>query len=920
MKPSRFPQEPSFNRPPTPKRRTSRPAGTPRAALEPLEPRQLFTAVPAGFAETGVVVGNVTSPTAMTVAPDGRVFVAEQAGQLKVVKNGAMLPDPFLTVSTITENERGLIGVEVDPNFATNGYIYVSYIATDPGRAQPFMRIARYTAAGDVAAPGSEAIIYETGAMASSFHQGGAIHFGPDGKLYFSVGENGNGPAAPLITAHTGKIHRINPDGSIPTDNPFYNQAAGQLRSIYAVGFRNPFSFAIQPGTGRLLVNDVGTGTWEELNDVVAGGNYGYPTVEGPSNQTGLISPLHAYQHDEGCAIVGATFYNPAVASFPGQYVGDYFFADLCNREIRQYDFASGTVTDFAQFIPGRPVDLDLGPDGSLYYLLRPNAPTHVGGLYKVSYTSTGAPSISVPPQNVTTVAGQPATFTVSANGTTPLAYQWQRDGVNIPGATAATYTLPPVTAADNGAQFRVVVSNGLGNVTSAAATLTVAAGTLPVATITMPGAGTLFRGGQTISFSGGGTHNGSPVPASGLTWSVDLHHAETATQEHTHPLVAPFSGATGGSFVAPADHPEHNIWLRINLTVTASNGLQTTTFVDVQPLKSTMTLGTNLPGLRVNLDAAPVRGPVPVVSVAGVQRQVEAPATQIVNGVTYEFVSWSDGAAAAHAITTPDVDANFVATYRALDDGSANPPTNPDLTVAVAGPLPPAAIKGAATKTKVRITNAGQTPLLGAASVGLYLSPDTWLDPEDVLVGTLPKNLKLKPGGSKVFALPITFPATIVDGNYHLLAWADAGKTVAEPNEANNVGASAAPVTLAAPFRELSVSIGQMSVAPAPSRRGLATLLVRNTGNVPAAGPLGIELRASADNVPDAGDPLLLTTAKMIKIKPGASKLIKLRFLPSSLSSGAYYVTATIDTAGAFAEPNETDNVAVSGNQFFVG
>ena len=150
------------------------------AAVEPLEARQLLTVLPAGFAETQVGTSDFVSPTAMTLAPDGRIFVAEQAGQLRVIKNGTILPTPFLTVSTDTENERGLVGVEVDPNFATNHFVYVTYIATEPDF---HLRLSRFTANGDVAAAGSETILYETVPMRTSFHIGGAIHFGPDGKL-----------------------------------------------------------------------------------------------------------------------------------------------------------------------------------------------------------------------------------------------------------------------------------------------------------------------------------------------------------------------------------------------------------------------------------------------------------------------------------------------------------------------------------------------------------------------------------------------------------------------------------------------------------------------------------------------------------------------------------------------------------------
>src|SRR5688572_15317029 len=193
--------------------------------------------------------------------------------------------------------------------------------------------------------------------MRTSIHNGGAIHFGPDGKIYLAVGENGGATAAQQLNSHKGKILRINPDGSIPADNPFVSQTTGNLGAIWAIGFRNPFSFAIQPTTGMLYANDVGTATWEEVDHVTAGANYGYPTVEGPTNLAGITSPVYSYQHTDGCAVVGAAFYNPTSASqFPADYAGDYFFADLCKRHIKRLDPTTKEVTSFATTIPGRPV------------------------------------------------------------------------------------------------------------------------------------------------------------------------------------------------------------------------------------------------------------------------------------------------------------------------------------------------------------------------------------------------------------------------------------------------------------------------------------------------------------------------------------------------------------------------------------
>jgi hypothetical protein len=176
-------------------------------------------------------------------------------------------------------------------------------------------------------------------------------------------------------------VLRINADGSIPTDNPFFNQATGNNRSIWALGLRNPFTFAFQPGTGRLFINDVGQNTWEEINDGIAGSNYGWPDSEGPTNNPSFRSPLFAYAHASGCAIAGGAFYNPATVQFPPSFVGKYFFADLCGGWIHLFDPATGSVLDFASGISS-PVDLKVGADGSLYYLARGS-----GSLFRVQFT-----------------------------------------------------------------------------------------------------------------------------------------------------------------------------------------------------------------------------------------------------------------------------------------------------------------------------------------------------------------------------------------------------------------------------------------------------------------------------------------------------------------------------------------------------
>src|SRR5213596_751051 len=420
--------------------------------------------LPSGFVETTVASG-IASPTAMAIAPDGRIFVCSQSGALRVIKNGVLLATPFVTLSVDSVGERGLLGVAFDPHFTLNHYIYLYY--TVPG-TPAHNRVVRFTANGDVVLPGSRVILLELDPLSTATnHNGGALHFGPDGKLYIAVGDNAKGSNSQNLSNLLGKILRIAPDGTIPPDNPFV-QSTTARHEIWALGLRNPFTFAFRGTTNFIYINDVGQSTWEEIDLGQAGANYGWPATEGPTTNPAYKSPIYYYGHSDGCAITGGAFYSPSIPNFPSSYIGKYFFGDYCSGFIRMLDpstaKASGFITGASQ-----PVDIQVGADGSLYYLARGTS-----SVMKVRYTTNSSPVITTQPTSQLVSVGYPVTFSVVASGPPPYSYQWLRNGVNISGANARTYRIVSTTLSDNGARFRVRVSNAYGNTLSNVATLSV--------------------------------------------------------------------------------------------------------------------------------------------------------------------------------------------------------------------------------------------------------------------------------------------------------------------------------------------------------------------------------------------------------------------------------------------------------------
>jgi glucose/arabinose dehydrogenase len=544
--------------------------------------------VPAGFNDRQVASG-LTSPTSMAVMPDGRVLVVQQNGVVRMIKNDVMLTTPFYSAPNVdSSNERGCLGAVPDPAFASNRYVYI-YCTTRVGTVAR-NRVLRVTEANDVVVAGSERVIFELPDVptATKWHMGGAMRFGTDGKLYVAVGNHEDSPQ-PVATATSqnlasafGKVLRINADGTIPSDNPFFTTPSNAYKAVWALGFRNPFVLDIQPGTGLTYIGDVGQGSWEEVNRGQPGGNYGWPAVEGSSSNTSYLNPVYAYAHSVGCSITGTAFYNPTTPQFGTSYVGQFFFADFCNGSIRYFNPATpNTVTVFASGI-GNPTNIGIAPSGAMYYLARNQATgtpaPGAGTVGKITYTGSQAPRITQHPQSQTVYVGTAATFSAAADGAT--GFQWQRNGANISGATGGSYTLATTTVSDTGARFRAVASNSFGSVTTDEATLTVTTNRSPTARIDTPSATTGFATGDVISYSGVGTDpEDGNLAAANLSWKVDFQH-----DTHAHSFITPVAGSSGSFTVPDFEASEANMWLRITLTVRDSSGATNSVTRDIFP------------------------------------------------------------------------------------------------------------------------------------------------------------------------------------------------------------------------------------------------------------------------------------------------------------------------------------------------
>lgn len=641
--------------------------------------------LPAGFVRATLATG-FSEPNALAFLPDGRLLIGERGGRVRTFAGGQLQLQPVIDIPCNSSGgERGLVGLAVDPQFAANGWIYAYHTTPEPRDV-----VTRYTMSGATAALASVFTVWASANLAPDFHHGGQIGFGVDGKLYVAVGDQRVLSHPQNLSNDFGKVLRLEPDGGVPSDNPFVGVAGASPR-VFALGFRNPFRFAIDPLSGRLWLGDVGanvTNSQEELNLVTAGANCGWPNQEGTacfvSSCAAYTFPTVSYAHDDpqhfwnqpqGSITAGAVY---RASAFPPAYQGNVFFGDYANRWIRRAVLdASGALQSVQTFLAapeaGTVVDLEVGPDGALYYLTIGVAWTgapDVAALHRISYTGSGnQPPVAAASASPTQAVTPPLVVQFSSagsgdpdNGPGALSYAWDfGDG------TFSSDANPQHSYASFGAfDARLTIGDGAAQTTSTPIAITV--GQRPQPQIVTPAPAHSYRAGDVISFSGvaSDAEDGSLAP-SALSWQVVLVHAG-----HVHPFVGPLNGVAQGQFTVPlTGHSPANTHYEIHLTATDSHGLSSSTAIALAPQLASVTIASSIAGVPLFIDGEALISPATFLSLVNHRHLVTAQESYAFANTTVDFLNWSDGRPISHYVRVAAAGASVMALYAPRNQSS---------------------------------------------------------------------------------------------------------------------------------------------------------------------------------------------------------------------------------------------------------
>jgi glucose/arabinose dehydrogenase len=601
-----------------------------------------FPSLPDGFAKVKLASG-LKNPTAIAFAPNGDIYIAQQRGAIRLFRAGALVTTPVMTIATDLLTETGVLGMALDPNFASNGYMYIAYTTPDE-----HAQVSRFTitGGGTTGNPASEVVYVRGDEFQSAHHSVNDIHIGQDGKLWISVGDND--PAitnGQTLTNIYGKILRLNLDGSIPSDNPFLH-VQGAVPSIYAYGLRNPFRFTFLPD-GRAMTEDTGSSYWEEMDTIQRGGNYGWDFYEGNCFACGYINPAYSYGHlptDAAASAMAA--YSGNV--FPSTYSNTVFVGDYVRNDIEAVKFDPTYTTEISQTVfdssVGTIADLQEGPDGNLYYV-----GIYEGSFWKIYPTGPFAPTATA---SATPGSGTPAPLTTqfSSAGTTdpmglPLTYSW-----NFGDGSPVDTTPSPSHQYNSNGTYTATLTVSNGGASASATTRVTVGQTAPSASIDSPLLNATYNAGGSISFSGSATDAvDGMLPPSAFTWQVDFIANGVAKPSYLSevpgPYYGPVGGVSSGSFAIGNDNWNvPSSFYRITMTATDSLGLSTTVTRDIHPNLTNFTVTSNVPGSLVFVDGTLQTAPYTTQDVVGVSHLLMGIPAQAVGVTKYRLNGWADG------------------------------------------------------------------------------------------------------------------------------------------------------------------------------------------------------------------------------------------------------------------------------------